>query len=168
MEVSMNINVKIILELRKLMGMLMNRLSENLDSLDLPGSSYPILTYLNSAGRVKTQELGTAVSLTSGSITHMVNRLIKQGYVQKLQDQKDKRIFWLQLTEEGKKVHDKVNEEVIDPLFEAFTTEEKKAFIEELLYFRNKLCRKKALNKRSLTISKLPEENKIIIKRSKL
>ena len=163
----MNINVKIILELRRLMGILMNRLGEKLDELDLPGSSYPILTYLNSAGRVKTQELGSAVSLTSGSITHMVNRLIKQGYIQKHQDQKDKRIFWLELTEEGKKVHDKVNEEIIGPLFESFTNEEKKAFIEELVYFKNKLCRKKALNKGSLTISRLPEKNKIIIKRSK-
>lgn len=139
----MNINVKIILELRRLMGILINRLGEKLDDLDLPGSSYPILTYLNSAGRVKTQELGPAVSLTSGSITHMVNRLMKQGYVQKLQDQKDKRVFWLQLTEEGKKIHDKIHEEILDPIFESFTNEEKKALIEELVYFRNKLCRKK-------------------------
>jgi len=59
----------------------------------MPASAYPMLAHLNEVGRGKTQTLGKVAVITSGSITHMVNKLIKRGYVIKIQDKKDKRVF---------------------------------------------------------------------------
>jgi len=112
----------------------------------MSASAYPILVYLNQVGRSKIQKLGEVAVITSGSITHMVNKLIKQGYVIKVQDEDDKRIFWIEITEFGRSEFTKVHTEhvkYLDELLSDFTEEEKDIFIEQVKYFGKTIEKKR-------------------------
>lgn len=141
----METNVKLMTEFGKLSSTFMNILGKNLDELGLAGSSYLILAHLNQVGRAKTQQIGQVAVITSGTITHMVNKLVKKGYVNKIQDDKDKRVFWVEITSQGRIVFDRVHEEHIrflDLLLEDFAEEEKTMLIEQLKYFGKKIEKK--------------------------
>lgn len=143
----MDSNIKLMTVLNKLNKAFLVRLSKNLEALDMPVSAYPMLAHLNEVGRAKTQKLGEIAVITSGSITHMVNKLIKEGYVRKVTDEKDRRITWIELTEEGRHNFLAVHQEhmaYMDALLSDFTEEDKLAFIEQIKYF-GKTIEKKEL-----------------------
>lgn len=51
---------------------------------------------------VKTMsETAGNLKITLGTLTTSVNRLVKKGYVQRLQDEKDRRIVLIKLTDKG-------------------------------------------------------------------
>ena len=134
----METNIKLMVVFGKLNYVFMNSLGKNLEELGLSHSSYPILAHLNEVSRAKTQKLGEVAVITSGSITHMVSKLVKQGYVNKVQDDEDKRIFWVEITKEGRDVFNKVHKEhmkYLGHLLEDFTEEEKNALVEQMKYF---------------------------------
>lgn len=138
----MNTNVKLMVVLSKLNYTFLNRLGKNLEDLGMSASIYPMLAHLNQVGRAKTQKLGEVAVITSGTITHTVNKLVKQGYVLKVQDDIDKRVFWVEITELGKKVFNEINLEhmkYLDELLEDFTENEKKEFAKQIKYFGKKI-----------------------------
>ncbi|WP_240841545.1 MarR family winged helix-turn-helix transcriptional regulator [Acidaminobacter sp. JC074] len=134
----MDLNLKLMIVLGKLSRVFLDRLSKNLESLDMPISAYPMLAHLNDVGRAKTQKLGEVAFITSGSITHMINKLIKQNWVRKVVDAEDKRITWIEMTDEGQRIFDQVHKThmaYLDGLLEDFTDEEKIMFINQIKYF---------------------------------
>jgi|GEM_PF-1784510 len=134
----METNIKLMVVLGKLNRVFLERLSKNLEALNMPISAYPMLAHLNDVGRAKTQKLGEVAVITSGSITHMVNKLIKLGYVKKVVDEKDKRITWVELTSFGQETFDSVHKqhmEFLESLLEDFSYEEKHAFIDQIKHF---------------------------------
>jgi DNA-binding MarR family transcriptional regulator len=139
-------DVKIMVVFGKLHSVFMNTLDKNLESLNMPSSAYEMLVYLNEVGRTKTQTLGEIARITSGSITHMVNKLEKQGYIVKIQDEEDKRVFWIEITDFGRKEFLKVHTEhlkYLKELLSDFTKEEKEVFIEQVKYFGKTIEKKK-------------------------
>lgn len=138
----MDINIKFMVVFSKLNRVFLERLTKNLESLDMPGSAYLMMAHLNEVGRAKTQKLGEIAVITSGSITHMVNKLIKMDYIEKVQDEDDKRITWIILTDYGKKIFQQVHLEhmkYLDSLLSDFSEEEKDMFIKQMKYFGKKV-----------------------------
>ena len=141
----METNVKLMTVFGKLSSTFMDILGKNLDELGLAGSSYLILAHLNQVGRAKTQQIGQVAVITSGTITHMVNKLVKKGYVNKIQDHEDKRVFWVEITSQGRSVFNRVDKEhmkFLEHILEDFTEEEKETFIQQLKYFGKKIEKK--------------------------
>ena len=69
---------------------------------------------------------------------HTVNKMLKLGYIEKVQDEQDKRVFWIQITEKGRHTFHKIHEEhlkYLDHLLSDFSEEEKLAFIDQIKYF---------------------------------
>jgi len=134
----MTTNIKLMVVFSKMSHAFTESLGKNLEELGMPFSLYPILAHLNDVGRAKTQELGVAAAITSGTITHSVSKLVKLGYVVKIQDELDKRIFWVQITDEGRRsfldVHLK-HLVYLDQLLEDFDEEEKLSLIELIKTF---------------------------------
>jgi MarR family 2-MHQ and catechol resistance regulon transcriptional repressor len=128
----MTTNVKLMVVFGKMAHVFQESLGKNLEELGMPFSIYPILAHLNEVERAKTQKLGEVAIISSGTITHTVNKLINLGFVEKVQDEQDKRIFWIQITEEGKnrfmEVHLK-HMKYLDRLLEDFSEEEKLVLI---------------------------------------
>jgi MarR family 2-MHQ and catechol resistance regulon transcriptional repressor len=108
------------------------KLGNDLEKKGMPYSEYPILAHLNDVGREKTQKLGQVAVITSGTITHTVNKLIKQGYVEKVQDEEDRRVYWVQITHKGRTAFEKVHEahiKYLNYLLEDFAEEDKELMI---------------------------------------
>lgn len=128
----MTTNVKLMVVFSKMSHAFTESLGKNLEELGMPFSLYPILAHLNDVGRAKTQKLGQAAVITSGTITHSVNKLVKLGYVEKIQDEIDKRIFWVQITDGGRRSFEQVHQihmTYLDQLLEDFDEEEKLSLI---------------------------------------
>jgi len=141
----MNTNVKLMVVFSKLSHTFLASLGKNLEELGMGGSTYPILAHLNEVNRAKTQKLGEVAVITSGSITHIVSKLCKLGYVLKEQDKGDKRIFWVEITDAGRSAYNKVNDEHIkylDNLLNDFSENEKHDFTEQIKYFGKTIERK--------------------------
>lgn len=49
-------------------------------------------------------DLANQLNVSKPAVTIMVNKLIKQGYAYKTQSEEDRRVFYLYLTEKGKKI----------------------------------------------------------------
>lgn len=123
----MEANIKLMVVFGKMAHAFQDKLSCNLEELGMPFGIYPILAHLNEVGRAKTQKLGEVAVITSGTITHTVNKMVKLGYVDKVQDEEDRRVFWVQITAHGREDFSRVHEEHIKYLtylLEDFSEEE--------------------------------------------
>jgi len=142
----MTTNVKLMVVLNKLNYAFMNELSKNLEQLGMTASAYPMLAHLNEVGKAKTQKLGEVAVITSGTITHIVNKLAESGHVIKVQDEKDKRVFWVEITDAGRKEFLRINTEhmkYLDKLLSDFSEDDKLSFIEQIKLFGKNIEKKK-------------------------
>lgn len=57
------------------------------------------------AGSIRMKPLAEKLSITTGTLTVMIDRLEKSGYVHRKKDPRDKRAFNIVLTKKGLKVH---------------------------------------------------------------
>lgn len=75
-------------------------------SFPYPLGISPILTLaeLQSKGPQKQSALAQSLGFTPGAMTNIANKLIKEGYAIRQFDDSDRRIVYLALTAEGKKV----------------------------------------------------------------
>jgi DNA-binding MarR family transcriptional regulator len=83
---------------------------ETLDQLNLTVSDWHVLTALHWAGepyRRKAGELARRAELTSGAMTSRLDALEKEGLVRRLRDPDDRRSVLVELTEKGRRQHDK-------------------------------------------------------------
>ena len=105
---------------------------------DLTLSQFMVLEALYSKGDMTVGEVREKILSSVGTISVIVNNLVKMNYIERLPDERDRRVCILRLTEEGRNVISKVvpkNEAMIVDSMKVLTTEEK----EELLYLLKKM-----------------------------
>ncbi len=66
-----------------------------------PGSQSHILFLLERDGQMKMSKLAEAVNLTPGAVTTASNHLIENEYIERTQDDQDRRVIYLALTKKG-------------------------------------------------------------------
>lgn len=94
---------KLMVVLGKMNKILQTKLDQHFLQFDLTSTEFMVLDALWTHKKLPIQQIGTIVLITSGAITHVLNSLIKKGYVKRSQSEEDKRVFYAELTEEGKK-----------------------------------------------------------------
>ncbi len=75
------------------------------------------------------------LDITMGTLTVAINHLVKKGYVNKVKNEEDKRVFMLSLTEKGRelyKAHQKFHFELVKSLVLNLSDYEADMFIEAL------------------------------------
>ncbi|MDN4076099.1 MarR family winged helix-turn-helix transcriptional regulator [Fictibacillus terranigra] len=90
------------------------------------------LSYIKRFGSCTTTELAEAFCVNKSAITAIVTRLNEKGYIHRDRDEKDRRIVYLRLTEEGEKVFQWADEkvfEVVSPYLKIFSEEEIETFL---------------------------------------
>ena len=93
---------KLVLKHIKSGKVLTRRLDEDLKQYSINRSEYSFLGYLHSYGHQPIQVMTSFLDLTSGTMTYLVNKLLKKEYIVKCQSDTDKRIFYVDLSAEGK------------------------------------------------------------------
>lgn len=90
-----------------------------IDDLGLTAVQGKVLNLLWVKGGIQATELGEQVELDSATITGVLDRLASLGLIERRQDETDRRVKWIFLTDTGKALGEKINERIA-PANEAF------------------------------------------------
>lgn len=69
----------------------------------LTESQLVVLEYIMAHDQVKPSDLIEYLATTPAAITTLVDRMEKNGLIERIRDEKDRRIVWLHLTSKGKR-----------------------------------------------------------------
>lgn len=106
---------------------------ETLESLNLKMTEYDVLTALRRQGRpyqLTASELARESLLSSGAMTHRIDRLEERGLVEREPDPADRRGVLVRLTDEGRELVDRALEarlHLADAQIATLTPEERQA-----------------------------------------
>lgn len=108
-------------------------------------TEFAVLEMLYHKGDTPLQKIGDQILIASGSITYVVDKLEKKGFMVRAHCKKDRRVIYAKITDEGTKFMDDFfpnHEQKIDEIMSVLTLEEKQKMIELL-----KQIGKETLNK---------------------
>ncbi|MDH5164145.1 MarR family transcriptional regulator [Bacillus obstructivus] len=69
-----------------------------------------VINHLNKHGKSRPSDIARSLGLTPPSLTHLSEKLIKKGFANRMRDENDRRILYLDITDEGRKVLSKAQE----------------------------------------------------------
>ncbi|MGE6632159.1 MarR family winged helix-turn-helix transcriptional regulator [Bacillus sp. NPDC077027] len=87
---------------------LFTNIQKDIESYDIGFENFQILELLYSKGAHPVQKISDTLSIPSGSITYVVNKLEKQGLVERKCAPSDKRIYHVVLTQKGNQLFDEI------------------------------------------------------------
>ncbi|KWZ66988.1 MarR family winged helix-turn-helix transcriptional regulator [Bacillus altitudinis] len=110
-------------------------IQKDIERYDIEFENFQILELLYSKGPHPVQKISEILSIPSGSITYVVNKLEKQELVKRQCAPSDKRVFHVLLTDKGKQLFDDIfpkHTDVISQNLSFIETDEKEQLIEWL------------------------------------
>lgn len=117
-----------------------------IDKYGLNPTEFAVMELLHHRGRQPIQKIGQKILLGSGSMTYVVDKLEKRGFVERLHCDKDKRVTYISITKIGVELIDSIFPEHaknIEELMSGLDADEQDAAIE--------LIRKLGLSVRNLS-----------------
>lgn len=78
--------------------------------LKLTMPQFVILCFLSRQGEVKMSDIAQHTNVTTAAMTGIVGRLVRDGYVIRVSDPKDRRIIRIRLTTKGSRLVDKITQ----------------------------------------------------------
>ncbi|WP_138753832.1 MarR family winged helix-turn-helix transcriptional regulator [Paenibacillus sinopodophylli] len=111
----------------------LNAMFRELMPEDLTVDQLSTLRYLQLHNRSTSSELADIFCVGKSSITAIVTRLFDKNLIQRLPDEKDRRVIYLALTEEGRQICDHMNDKIdvlLAKYIEPFSEQEAIGFIE--------------------------------------
>lgn len=98
-------------------------------------TEFAVLELLYHRGRQPIQKIGGKILLASGSMTYVIDKLQKRGYLDRTTCETDRRVTFVDITQEGRELLDRifpVHEQNLHELLGALSAEEKDTAIELL------------------------------------
>lgn len=98
-----------------------------------------IFSLLNNE-KLTMKEIAEKIEKDKSTVTALVNKLIKQGYIEKTKDILDNRVVFVTLTEKGKSLEpmfNKISEELISKVYEGISENEKEELLKTLIKIKN-------------------------------
>ncbi|WP_088044038.1 MarR family winged helix-turn-helix transcriptional regulator [Bacillus sp. EAC] len=92
---------------------------------------YLLLHLLNKNKKMTVSELGKQIGLSSGAITTAVNKMVNNELIKRQRDLRDRRVTWLELTEQGYQMVDEMatfREGLWASLFNSLSNDERDQF----------------------------------------
>lgn len=125
---------------KKMINFIEQQLKEK-DLNDLVSSYGNILTVLyDNNGKLKMKEIGDLIGKDKSTVTVLINKLLKLGYIKKEKSKEDRRITYIELTEKSEKIKykfDDISKQVYSTAYKNFTIEEKEIFLKLLKKLNN-------------------------------
>lgn len=122
-----NTILKTIIGNMRLSNQLIQQVKERVVPYGINASEFSVLEFLLHKGDQPIQVIAKRVLLSSGSMTYVVDNLVKKGWVERKISASDKRSFTVSLTEAGKELIENlfpVHKENVAKLFSALSDEE--------------------------------------------
>lgn len=105
------------------------------DFVDISVTEIHIIEAIDIDKERTMSEVANDLSITVGTLTTAINKLIKKGYVERKRVEEDRRLVLISLTEKGRLVfkhHEKFHDEMIKGAIEKMTIEEELVLISSL------------------------------------
>ncbi|MBB5173996.1 MarR family winged helix-turn-helix transcriptional regulator [Texcoconibacillus texcoconensis] len=133
--VDQDLSLKLFVVLSRATRAITDQVEEDIKSHGLNPTEFAVLELLYHKGEQPIQQIGKKVLLASGSITYVVDKLEKKGYLHRKACPKDRRVTYAMITEEGSHLMAHIfpkHSEGIQQIFGGLGPEEKEVMIEKL------------------------------------
>lgn len=132
----MDINLKLIITLSMCHTLQVQKIENNVKKYGLNSSEFSVLDMLFHKGPQTVQKVAENILVTSGTMTYIINKLQEKELVIRRKCDKDKRVFYVALTEKGDSLIQKVlieHNKFIESVFQSIDEETKEQTIQNLL-----------------------------------
>ena len=105
-----------------------------------------VLNFLSVSGKSKMKDLAHFMDVTTADMTGIVERLVRDGYVVRTYEPKDRRIIKIGLTSKGSALVKKVNQQrrqMIIKIFGKISEADRRDYLRILMHIRDILIKKK-------------------------
>jgi MarR family transcriptional regulator, 2-MHQ and catechol-resistance regulon repressor len=143
---SENLSLKAFVVLMKASKSLQEVTKDDISNHGMRMSDFEILEALYHKDKLTVREVSEAVLINTGSITYVIDKLEKKGLIERSNCKDDRRVVYIQITEEGKKLMDTIfpaHQRVIEDLFEGISEQEKDTVIKVLKHVGKKAAQEK-------------------------
>ena len=96
-----DVNLKLVIATARLYNSMFSRIEKNIQGFGLSLSEFGVLEMLYHKGEQPVQKLAEKILVTSGTITYVINQLQKRELVYRKNCEKDKRVYYVCLTQNG-------------------------------------------------------------------
>ena len=137
-----NINLKLVIAMARTYNDLFFQIEKNVQEFGLNISEFGVLEMLYHKGDQPVQKVAEKILVTSGTITYVINKLEKKELVVRRKCDKDKRVYYVSLTEKGNDFIANIfpkHRDFIDNLFKDLNEENKTQLLESLIQLRGVL-----------------------------
>ncbi|MCP3029256.1 MarR family winged helix-turn-helix transcriptional regulator [Halobacillus sp. A5] len=128
-------SLKLFVVLAKAQRSIADLVKEDIQGYGLNTTEFGVLELLYHEGEQPLQKIGEKILLASGSITYVVDKLEKKGYIERVPCPNDRRITYASINEKGRELLHGIfpdHWQQIEKITAGLTTEEKKQAIELL------------------------------------
>lgn len=137
-----NVNLKLVIAMARTYNDLFFQIEKNVQEFGLNISEFGVLEMLYHKGDQPVQKVAEKILVTSGTITYVINKLEKKELVVRRKCDKDKRVYYVSLTEKGNDFIANIfpkHRDFIDNLFKDLNEENKTQLLESLIQLRGVL-----------------------------
>lgn len=130
-----DINLKLVIATARSYNTMFSKIEKNIQGYGLNSSEFGVLEMLLHKGAQPVQKVAEKILVTSGTITYVIDKLQQKDLVYRKKCEKDKRIFYVCLTEKGEEMISAIFKEhkiFLDQLFSGMNEELKKQIVENL------------------------------------
>jgi len=137
-----DVNLKLVIATTRFYNILLSKIEKEVQEFDLNMSEFGVLEMLLHKGEQPVQKIAERILVTSGTISYVIDKLQKKGFVYRKNCEKDKRIFYVCLTETGEKYISDIfpkHKQFIDELFSGLDDDFKKDLTAKLFAMQDSL-----------------------------
>lgn len=134
-----DINLKLVIAIARTYNDMFFEIEKNVQEFGLNISEFGVLEMLYHKGDQPVQKVAEKILVTSGTITYVINKLEKKELVVRRKCEKDKRVFYVSLTEKGKEFISDIfpkHKEFLDNLFSGLNENTKRELVDNLIQLR--------------------------------
>ncbi|UCZ53532.1 MarR family transcriptional regulator [Bacillus shivajii] len=129
------LSLKLFVVLSRAFQTIRKRVEEDIKTYGMNPTEFAVLELIYSKGEQPIQKIGDQVLIASSSITYVVDKLEKKGYLVRKPCPKDRRITYAVITNEGHTLMNEIfpkHKEAINSIFGGLDTKEKELVIDQL------------------------------------
>lgn len=134
-----DINLKLVIAMARTYNDMFFEIEKNVQEFGLNISEFGVLEMLYHKGDQPVQKVAEKILVTSGTITYVINKLEKKELVVRRKCEKDKRVFYVSLTEKGREFISDIfpkHKEFLDNLFIELNEDTKRELVDNLIQLR--------------------------------
>lgn len=136
------VNLKLVIATARIYNVMFSKIEKNIQEYGLNISEFGVLEMLFHKGEQPVQKIAEKILVTSGTVTYVIDKLVKKELVYRRKCDKDKRIFYVCLTAKGEELISQVfpkHKDFLDDILSGVDDEFKNRLITDLFTLQDTL-----------------------------